>query len=173
MLLLALLLTPTADALTDDRSGPSFDLAVGGSMQAPPVFGGVTGFTSFGWWAGTYDDSYAIGRYWSVNLNARVDYQLDADLHIAPSLEVRRGLDLVVVGWYFGIGGGPVWTPQGGSMGAGGRIAFGGEFRRTRFLGLTLRVEAGVDAVHGEIVAAGAMLLGFQFSRPGDGQGVK
>lgn len=173
MFLLALLLTGVADAaLTDDRSGPSFDLAVGGSLQVPPVLGGVTGFASLGWWVGTYDDSYAIGRYWSVNLNGRIDYQPDGATRIAPALELRRGVDLVVVGWYFGVGGGPVAVLD-GPVGAGGRLAFGAEFRRTRFLGLTLRLEAGADAVGDRVAGAGALLLGFQFSRPGDGKGVK
>lgn len=171
---IALLLLSTADALTSDRSGPSFDLAAGGSFLAPPVLGGVSGFASLGWWDGNYDDSYAIGRYWSAQLNGRVDYLPAADLRIAPTFEVRRGLDLVVVGWYVGGGGGPLLVPtdDGLQIGAGGRLAFGAEFRRTRFLGFTARIEAGADVVGGAVAGCASMMLGGQFSRPGDGRGV-
>lgn len=171
MWMLALLLAPSAHALTEPRSGVSLDLAAGGGLHAPPALGDVVGFGSLGWWVGTYDDSYAIGRYWSVHVNGRVDVPPKADLRIAPQVEVRRGVDLVVAGWFFGLNGGPLLA--GDSLGAGGRALFGAEFRRTRYWGLTLRLEAGVDSVGGEIAGAGSAVLGVQFSRPADGKGVK
>lgn len=174
MWFVALLIAPSAEALTEDRSGVSVDLAIGGSLHLPPTLGTATGFGSVGWWWGPYDRSYAIGRYWSVNLNGRGDLSPSGDLAIAPSVEVRRGVDLVVAGWYFGLGAGPVLVPSPGiALGAGGRAAFGGEFRRSRFWGLTLRVEAGVDAIGDQITGAGALMLGVQFSRPADGEPVE
>lgn len=174
MWLLALLIASTADALTHDRSGPAFDLAAGPTLSVPPARGAGTAFASLGWWDGNYDDSYAIGRYWAAHLNGRLDWFPTASTRIAPTLEVRRGLDLVVVGWYFGVGGGPVLVPtsDGTTLGGGGRVAFAGEFRRTRFLGFTARLEAGADVVGGAVAGSASLLLGGQFSRPGDGQGV-
>ena len=173
MWLLALLLGTRALALTDDRSGVSVDLAVGGSVAAPPVSGAGSAYASVGWWDGVYDHSYAIGRYWSANLGARVDLATEGAPAVAPAVEVRRGIDLVVAGWYFGFAAGPALTPgRPNALGAGARATFGAEFRRTRFWGLTLRAEAGADARGGRVRPAGALLLGAQFSRPLDGQGV-
>ncbi len=173
-LLLALLLS-SAQAITTDRSGPTFDLALGGDLTLPPVGGGLAGLAGVNWWWGRYDHSYAIGRYWSLGVANRFDLQLgDAGMHLAPLLELRRGNDLIVVGTYTAIAAGPLvlMTSDDTAIGATGRLAVGGEFRRHRFWGATLRLEAGADYVDGAVFGTGALLLGVQFSRPGDGQGV-
>jgi len=171
---MALLLTGTAQALVSDRSGPVFDLAAGAGFDAPPVAGGVSGLVGFGWWVGPYDDSYAIGRFWSVGGVARVASR-PGGLRATPLLEVRRGVDLIVASWHGFLSAGPMIQASDGQsvVGASVRTGFGAEFRTSRFWGLTLRVEAGPDYV-GDVFSFGsAMLLGFQFSRPGDGRGVQ
>lgn len=173
-LLLALMLS-SAQAITTDRSGVAFDLAAGGDLTLPPVVGGLSGMFAANWWWGRYDHSYAIGRYWSLGVNNRFDLQLATDdLRVAPMLELRRGNDLIVVGTYMALAAGPlvVSTNDGSLMGGTGRLALCGEFRRHRFWGSTLRIEAGADYLNGSVGAAGALLLGVQFSRPGDNQGV-
>ncbi len=173
MWLFALLWGTRALALTDDRSGIVADLAVGGAAHLPPVSGSASGYAAIGWWDGVYDHSYAIGRYWSGNVGGRVDLAPGGDVVLAPTVEVRRGFDLVVAGWYFGAGAGPVLALDGPlAGGASVRACFGAQFRRTRFWALSLRAEGGPELVGGRLQANGALVLGVQFSRPWDGQGV-
>lgn len=175
MLIAALLASPAA-ALTAHQSGPLADLGVGvGFGGAPVPADGVPSSRpltavspeaalSLGWWWGVYDDQYAFGRYWAVVANGHADWRRDA-LVITPTVEVRRGLELIVVGLYGGLGGGAVLGPE-GAPGWTARASAGAKLRRTRFFGLSLRLEAGVDAIGDTMGFGGAALLGGSFARP-------
>ncbi|MEZ4234666.1 MAG: hypothetical protein R3F59_00560 [Myxococcota bacterium] len=73
--LLTLLLAAPAHALTSHQSGPSLDLAAGLGLRGTPLRPGVGGDLSLGWWAGTYDDQYAFGKYWWLGATGRVDWR--------------------------------------------------------------------------------------------------
>lgn len=165
MLALALLLASPAQALTSHQSGPALDLAAGLGLGGAPLRASVGGEVSLGWWLGVYDDQYAFGRYWWLGATGHVDWRPDA-LAIVPMVEVRRGLELIVAGLYIGAGGGLVLVPEVPEPGWTGRLSVGAKFRRSRFFGLTLRLEGGVD-VRGDAVGfGGGALLGVAFARP-------
>lgn len=169
-LVLAVLAGTPAYALTTNQSGPLLDVAAGLGVGAAPIAPGPSWLLGFGWWFGPYDDSYALGRYVALGVVARQEL-IGGTLRTAPLLELSRGIDVIVAGGNFGIGGGPVLTVDlagdaGTAIGAAGRLHVGGEFRRSRFWGFTARLEGGADYVEGTISGAGSLLIGFQFSRP-------
>jgi hypothetical protein len=168
MLLLLSLLSP-ALALTSQQSGPSLDLAAGLGLRGAPVSAALGGDLSLGWWIGTYDDQYAFGKYWWLGASGRVDWRPDA-LGITPMVEVRRGLELFVVGVAPFVGAGPVLSVVSGGgdvpVGLTGRAGVMVKMRRTRFLGISLRLEAGADVVGGSPSFAGGALFGVSWARP-------
>ena len=164
-LLLALWVSAPAQALTMPQSGPYLEAHAGLGLGDAPLHAGLGWEAAFGWWAGRYDDAYAIGRYWSVGATLRQDWIRGA-IRSEPMLELRHGIDLIVVGWFPFVAGGPVFDET-ELVGGTARLGFGFEFRRTRYLGLTLRLVGGADFGGGDVGGAGAALLGFQFSKPG------
>jgi hypothetical protein len=153
-------------ALTAVQSGPGVDLAAGLGLGGHPVAAHVGGQLSLGWWSGTYDDQYAFGRYWWVGPTGRVDWQADT-LRVAPMLEIRRGIELIVVGLSIGAAGGPLLRVEDGTdVGWTARALGQVKLRRSRFWGFSLRVEAGVDGFGDRVGFTGAMLLGGSFARP-------
>jgi hypothetical protein len=163
MLLAALLASPAA-ALTDRQAGPLLDLAAGVGFGGAPVAVSPQAQLSLGWWFGLYDDQYAFGRYWAIVANGHVDWRR-GELVVTPTVEVRRGLELIVVGLYGALGGGLVVGPE-GAPGWTARAAGGAKFRRTRFVGLSLRLEAGVDGFGDQLGFGGAAVLGVSYARP-------
>jgi hypothetical protein len=149
-------------ALTSRQHGPALDLGVGlgvGAAPARPMLGIAA---SAGWWVGTYDDEYAFGRYWALGPTVRVD--LGRGARVAPTLELRRGLELFVAGVAPFVAVGPVLTGDG--VGATARIGLNGKLRRTRSVGLTVRFEGGADWVAGAPSFTGGLLLGGAWARP-------
>ena len=182
--LLALLLADPAWAhFAEPMNGPYVDLAGGLGMGGRPIAPGPGWMGSFGWWFGRYDSAYAIGRYTSIGVNVRQDrLMVDSPhppapgrtskapvsaLRTAPMLELRKGNDLIVAGLFAFLGGGPLLTAVEGetTVSATARAGVGGEFRRTRYLGFTLRLEGGAD-FGDEVGGVFAAQLGVQFSRP-------
>lgn len=173
MLVLILSLLSPAHALTMDRAGLTWDLSAGAGMQIPPGQAQGTALLGLSWWWGPYDSSYAIGRYWSVGLVDRLD-GIPGTLELSPMVEVRRGVDLIVVGWAMGLGVGPaIRLTDENTLGATARASLTGEFRRHRFWSLSLRLEAGATMIGGTASGVGGILLGTQFSRPFDGMPVE
>jgi hypothetical protein len=169
MWLILLSLATNAHALTTNRSGYGIELAGGATLALPPVSGGGSASVGAHWWFGPYDDSYAIGRYWAIGTTDRVDFG-PAGLSLAPMLELRRGTDLIVLGMWSGLAGGPLIALGDDTViGATGRFIAGAEFRRSRFWGFTGRIELGADMLGDTVVGVGSLQLGLQFSRPADG----
>jgi hypothetical protein len=164
--LLALTLSE-ALALTSRQGGPAVDLGVGLGVGAPfqPRLGGHLGL---GWWVGTYDDQYAFGKYWAFGPSVRFDL-VPGTWSAAPMFEIRRGVELIVVGVAPFVAGGPVLASVEGAEPALGWTARTGvnlKLRRTRFWGLTARLELGAEGVGGNVGFAGGLLLGGAFARP-------
>lgn len=152
-------------ALTSQQGGPAFDLAVGLGLRGAPVRPALGGQLSVGWWTGVYDDQYAFGRYWWVGPTVRADWRPDG-FGLSPMLEIRRGLELIVVGVAPFLAGGLTIDPDQEVLGFTGRGGVQLKFRRTRYWGISLRVEAGVDVVDSAVGFAGGVLLGPSFARP-------
>lgn len=155
-------------ALTSKQGGPSFDLAAGLGLRGAPVHPAVGGQLSLGWWTGVYDDQYAFGRYWWIGTTVRADWRPDT-FGLTPMLEIRRGLELIVVGVAPFVAGGLTVDPGGDTLGATGRAGVELKFRRSRYWGLSLRLEAGADVVDSTVGFAGGALIGVSFARPSHG----
>jgi hypothetical protein len=176
--LLALILSE-AHALTSQQGGPALDLGVGLGVGAPfaPRFGGHLGL---GWWTGTYDDQYSFGKYWAVGASVRFDtnplLSPTPSWSLAPMLEIRRGVELIVVGVAPFVAGGPVLAnhPAAGGvtdappavLGWTARTGVNLKLRRSRFWGITARLELGAEGVGEHTGFAGGLLLGAAFARP-------
>lgn len=165
--LLLLLCTPDAQALSSRQAGPSLDLAAGLGLSGAPVRAGLGGQLSAGWWFGTYDDAYALGKYWWIGPTGRIDVQGER-IAIAPMLELRRGLEIIVAGVNLFVAGGVVSTiaEPAPPLGYTGRAGLMGKFRRHRYWGLTLRLEGGIDLVDGQVSPTIGTLIGIAFARP-------
>jgi len=170
LLALMSLFTPAA-ALTSNQAGPSFDLAAGLGLGGGSINARGAGQLSVGGWAGRYDDSFAIGRYWWFGATGRADWRPGLFI-AAPLAEIRRGVDVIVAGAYWGAALGPVLAVGSGptSTGLAARAVGGAKFRRTRYFSFTARIEAGADLFAGRPTFAGAVLLGVAFARPGSAQ---
>jgi hypothetical protein len=173
-LLMTLWLASTpAHAITGIEKGPLLELGAGLGVTGQPTQPALGVHASIGWWAGTYDTAYAFGRYWALVSTTRLDALPAAGTwSLAPMLEVRRGIDIFVANPAFFVSGGPVLSiPVGPSaagdpLGATGRTGLAFKLRRSRFWGLTLRVEAGVDVVSSTVRPAGGVMVGGGFARP-------
>ena len=163
----------SALALTSQQGGPAFDLAAGLGLRGAPVRPAVGGQLSLGWWTGVYDDQYAFGRYWWIGPTVRADWRSDG-FGVSPMLEIRRGLELIVFGVSPFLAGGVTIAPSGvdpeqDAIGFTGRGGVQLKFRRTRYWGLSLRLEGGVDVIDSAVGFAGGVLIGPSFARPSHG----
>lgn len=165
LVLAASLAVPSAHALQRRQAGPTLELGVGPAMAARPVGFAGAGQLSLGWWVGPYDDDYALGRFWAVAVTGRVDVlPRDGSLRVAPLLEIRRGMDLIVLAPHAFVAGGPVLT--GDTLGWTARAGGGLKFRRTKTFGFTGRLEAGMDGVGAALSPVVGLTLGVGWSTP-------
>ena len=172
LLLLLIAFTTPSHAITEPQHGPLIELGAGLGVTGTPVQGAVGGHLSMGWWRGVYDDAYAFGRYWALVSTTRIDaFPPSAPWSIAPMVELRRGIDIFVANPAFVIAGGPrITLPQasdaGASIGGTARTGLAFKWRKSRFWGLTVRLEAGVDFQGTNVSPAGGLLFGGGFARP-------
>jgi hypothetical protein len=193
---LVALLSLAHAGLSDDQSGVYVNVQLGGGVRGPTadtvaatdvpepaataLFGGQL---AAGWWTGRYDDQFALGRYWGVGLAVRQHrvlvpeaFTYNTALHTIPMVEVRRGMDLLVVGLGIRGGIGPifqVWTghPDGVpspplQAGVAMRVAGTAKYRFKPRFGLTLDIEGGLDVLGGAAQGHGAAMLGFEWMTP-------
>jgi hypothetical protein len=163
MLLLAWI--ASASALTDDRYGLTVDLGGGIGWEAARTAGLARAATSY-WW-GRYDEEYALGRYFALGADLTAGFASGA-----PSgrglIQVRRGVDLLVVGWHLGLGAGPALASS-GTLGGAARAELGVRLRRSRTVAFALRLDAGADWLDGAVHPAGGATLGLSLGGPTDG----
>lgn len=158
--------------LARPQAGPALDVAagIGWAGRGQPV--DVAGVLSFGGWAGRYDDDFAIGRHWWFGATGRVRARA-ARTEIAPMIEIRRGIDLLVAGVQFFVAGGVVGdvarSTEVPARALGGTVNAGliTRYRRTRHVSLLLRLEGGVDIVEGQVSPGLGAALGIGWARPG------
>jgi hypothetical protein len=171
-LALALPLSASAEL---SRPTAGWWLHVGGGLGAGdrPFRPGVGWHAGVGGWFGRYDDACAIGRHVGLGLEVRQDVQLHPgarELRTAPMLEVRRGIDLLVVGVRVSVLGGPlITTPFGAPSRVDGgtvRVAGAVHYRFVPRVSAYVRLEAGVDVVDVVQPALG-VLLGVELAAPG------
>lgn len=131
--------------------GALAELSVGLGLGDAPITAGLGWQAAVAGWWGRYDDAYAIGRRWSVGLRVRQDIQPQTarEVRTAPMLEVRRGIDLLVLGIHAGVAGGPLLSSNAeqphGLIGGTARAFGGATWRTSPSWGVQLQVEAGVD----------------------------
>lgn len=163
----ALLWAATAAALTLPRNGP-YVHAGGGALGGGAPFAVAPAWEAgAGVWFGPYDEEYALGRFTSVGVGARQDFRGGAPVTALVG-EVRRGTDVLVVGWHGFVAGGALTA--GGAWGALGEAGVGGRLRvrqlGTRYLGVSVRAHGGVEAIAGAIGPRAMLTVGLELSRP-------
>lgn len=163
---MALLLVPNvASAQTSRQKGLWVDvhpgLGLGGSPFGPTF--GVRG--GLGTWWGNYDADYLLGRSWGVGVAFRADLRTDPDrIRMAPSLELRRTIDLLVLGFRWRVMAGPEW--EGDQLGVGARLGGSVKVRPTATWGPTLDAEVGAAWVGERVSPRIGLSLGFEVATP-------
>lgn len=164
-MLLVVLSLASAQTLQQKQSGPTLELGVGPSMVGPPVRFAVSGQLSLGWWFGPYDDSYALGRFNAIVLTQRLDWTPSGNaFRYAPQLELRRGMDLLAAAPHYAIAGGPLIAAN--TVGFTAQLGGGVKIRRSRRVGIVLRLMGGVDWIAGRFAPALNLTLGAGYSTP-------
>lgn len=162
--LLVVLLAPVAaHAQTTRQTGLWIDAHPGLGIGGQPFGANFSVRGSIGAWRGNYDDVFALGRSWGWGASVRVDVRGD-DTRIAPMVELRRTIDLFVVGVRWRLMAGPEW--EAGKLGAGGRVGGTISYRPSPYIGPALDIEAGAAWVDGRIGARGAISLGLSGAFP-------
>jgi len=158
-----------ASSLARSRAGPAIDVAAGIGWSGSPDPVAVAGSLSAGAWFGRYDDDFAIGRHWWLGATGRVRGRAGR-VELAPMLEVRRGIDLLVAGVQGFVAGGVVVDVAGAEEARPvGFTAIGGlvtRYRRTRHVSALLRLEGGVDVVDGRVTPVVGATVGVGWARP-------
>lgn len=163
LLPLALVWAAPADAFTVDRHGLWFQAA--GGLAADTRGAGVGWQAGGGYWWGSYDRDYALGRYWGLGLTARQDW-VGGELQTVPLVELRRGNDLIVAGLHWFLSAGPTIGAEG--LGVEGRVGGGGRFRFNPSSSAFVRLELG-GGYSGAPQVGGGLVIGLLWSRPTDG----
>lgn len=158
-LLTGLLATTPALAQTSSQVGAWLDGSGGLAAGAPPFYAGIGGRGSTGVWWGNYDDRMALGRSWGVGASVRLEDHPDA-LRVAPMVELRRQVDLLVVGLRWRAQVGPEW--HGSDLGVGARIGGTVKVRPRPWIGPTLDLDLGAAWVQGEVRPSAILSLGVE-----------
>ncbi len=144
-------------------AGYQLDLAGAVGLDTTPLDVPLGGAFGASWWFGKYDETYALGRWNSLGVVGRLETVGD-DLRITPMLEFRKGYDLLVLKPWFSIAAG---TELGAARLAPElRIGTGVKLRRSRFMGVSGRLDGGVALLDGEPVGRFGILLGFDWAAP-------
>mgnify|MGYP001284325370 CR=1 FL=1 len=148
LLAMALAVSSPALAQTSSQSGVWIDAQPGLGLGGSPFGPSFGTRASVGYWKGNYDFDYLLGRAWGVGLATRVDL-FGPELRVAPSLEIRRMIDLLVLGFRWRVLAGPEWEND--KLGVGLRVGGTVKVRPTPRIGPTIDLEAGAAWVDGRI----------------------
>jgi len=162
--LLCLSIAAPATAMTTSQVGLLGDLGAGGTLDAGSPVRFDPGWTAGGaiWW-GRYDDVYALGRFTSVGITLRQAWHRGG-LETIPALEIRRGNDVLVVGYHAFLSVGPVL--RAGAVGVEALLGGGVKWRFRPKLGLMLRLGAGAARVDGQWSGRAIVRLAFEAATP-------
>lgn len=163
LLTLSLLVPASASAQTSRQVGLWLDgqpgLGLGGSPVGATL--GVRGSTGV-WW-GNYDTGFLLGRSWGIGAAVRVDL-FGPQMRVAPSLELRRTVDLLVIGYRWRVLAGPEW--DGDAVGASARLGGTLKVRPNRYIGPTLDAEIGAAYIGGKVSPRGLIGIGVEVAFP-------
>lgn len=162
-LLVALLLPGVAYAQTTRQTGMWVDAVPGLGLGGDPFGATLSLRGSVGVWRGNYDDVFALGRSWGYGAAVRVDLRGEST-RIAPMLELRRAIDLFVIGLRWRVMAGPEW--EGAKLGIGARVGGTLAYRPSPYIGPALDIEAGAAWVDGRVGPRGALSLGIAGAFP-------
>ncbi|MFK7928651.1 MAG: hypothetical protein AB8H79_10725 [Myxococcota bacterium] len=168
LFLTLLLFAPTtALAQTSAQVGAWFDASPGLGVGGSPVGATLAVRGSTGVWWGNYDSGFLLGRSWGVGADVKVDL-FGPNVRVAPSLELRRTVDLLVIGYRWRVLAGPEWDGEdlGGSLRVGGAL----KVRPNRYIGPTLNAEVGAAYVGGKFSPRGTVGIGVEISFPVSGR---
>jgi hypothetical protein len=159
VMLATLLLPAVAAAQTSTQTGLWFDGGGGLGLGGAPFAPAGSARAAIGMWTGNYDDRLALGRSWGFGAAARADLG-DGTRRVAPHVEVRRQVDLLVVGLRWRVQAGPEWHDGAWGVGArmGGRVAY----RIRPALAPHLDLEAGAAYVAGGVRPAMSVGIGLE-----------
>ncbi len=140
----------------------------GWSDATGPLIRGRSGSTSLGAFWGDYNGTFKYGRYWRTGAWFRFnenDRDVLTDTTYSAGVELGRGVDLLNVGIWWLVGVGPVLTDPLAdapiSWGGVARGSIGGMYYLNRWLGLTLRIEGGVQRLDNHFSMLGGFGVGF------------
>jgi hypothetical protein len=162
-LLLLTLIPGVAWAQTTDQRGLWFDVHPGLGLGGHPFEPSLGVRTSAGWWWGNYDRGFILGRSVGIGVAFRADVLGDVP-RLAPSLEIRRTVDLLVVGYRWRVLAGPEWAA--GELGVGARLGGTLKYRPSRWVGPTLDLEAGAAWVAGRVSPRFGVAIGVEITGP-------
>jgi hypothetical protein len=157
---------------TDARAGGAgayFDLQAGAgwSDATGPLIRGRSGGASLGAFWGDYNGTFKYGRYWRLGAWTRSnenDRDILTDTTYSGGVELGRGVDLLNVGIWWLTAAGPVMTDPSveGPMSYGALVrgSIGGMYNLTRWAGLSLRIEGGVQWIDDHVSVLGGFGLG-------------
>ena len=148
-----------AQAQTSAQTGAWIDVHPGLGVGGAPVGATFGTRVGLGYWWGNYDRDFLLGRSWGVGLAARADL-FGPELRLAPALEVKRTVDLLVVGYRWRVLVGP--ELDGDALGVGARLGAGLKVRPSPYIGPTLDVEAGAAWVDGKVSPRFGLHLGVE-----------
>lgn len=156
---LGLLCASPAWAQTSAQAGVWADYTPGLGLGGSPFKATFGQRLSAGYWRGNYDHGYLLGRAWGFGLAGRVDL-FAPDPRGSLAFELRRTVDLLVVGYRWRVLVGPEFS--GDAVGAGARLGGTLKYRPTRNFGPTLDAEAGAAWVDGRVSPRFSIGIGFE-----------
>ncbi len=116
-----------------------------------------------GLWFGKHDPAYAIGKFSGVGVSVRQSW-MRSSLVTEPMIELRRGMDIVVVSPVIYVAGGP--QIRDGGVGATMLIGGSAKYRRTARFGITGHLELGASVFDGTWGFRGNLGFGVEWSSP-------
>jgi hypothetical protein len=152
-------------AYVDLQAGAGWSDATG------PLMRSRAGTSAVGAFWGDYNGTFKYGRYWRVGAWSRWnenDRDVLTDTTYSAGVELGRGVDLLNVGIWWLVGAGPLvsdFNVEDEPLAWGGvvRGSIGGMYTLTRWAGLTVRIEGGVQQFHNHFSMLGGFGLGLLF----------
>jgi hypothetical protein len=155
--LAALLVPSVALAQTSSQVGAWADASGGVALGGGALRADPTARLALGAWWGNYDDALALGRSWGLGAAVRLDARR-GEPRVAPMVELRRQIDLLILGLRWRALAGAEW--HGDALGVGARVGGSLMIRVRPQIGPFIDLEAGGGYVGGAFRPAMAAGVG-------------